>query len=137
MIPLESAILIVDDMKTMRRFIIILLKKIGFSNFLEADNVKRAAGMIKSRLNGEDPIRLIISDWNMPEINGMEFLQMLRKSEATKNIPFIMMSANQDPDKIGVILNLGAGAYLKKPLTIDTLKNGIETASSTNQPQSS
>ena len=126
MLAKETPILVVDDMKTMRRFIIILLKKLGYQNFLEAGNVKRAVGMIKSRLDSDSPIGLIISDWNMPDVNGMEFLQMLRKNEATKAVPFIMVSANQDEEKISVILNLGAGAYLKKPLSLEQLKEGID-----------
>jgi two-component system chemotaxis response regulator CheY len=117
-IPLK--ILIVDDSSTMRRIIINTLSRIGYSDVVEAEHGK--AGLEKL---GQGGVEMIITDWNMPEMDGLEFVQTVRGQN--QNIPILMVTTNAAKEDIVQALQSGVNNYVVKPFTPETLKEKIES----------
>ena len=118
---LDMNILIVDDFETMRRIIKGALKEIGFYNFLEADDGKNAL----SRLE-KNKVDLIISDWIMPNMSGLELLKAVKKDEKLKKIPFIMVTAEGHKKNVLEAINAGVDNYIVKPFSSETLQEKIK-----------
>lgn len=110
-------IMIVDDSNAMRAFIISSLEEIGEFSFFEA---KTGFEALRELPRGE--FALIISDINMPDINGLELLSFVKKSDTYKKIPVIMISTETKEEDLKRALLMGADAYLKKPFTAEALK---------------
>lgn len=110
-------ILVVDDFQTMRRIVINLLKQLGFSNVAEASDGKIALDKVMS-----DNFDLIISDWNMPNMSGLEFLKHLRADENKKKIPFIMVTAEGKKENVIAAVHAGVSNYIVKPFNAATLR---------------
>ena len=113
-------ILVVDDSSTMRRIIINTLSRIGYTNVVEAEHGK--TGLEKL---GQGGVEMIITDWNMPEMDGLEFVGAVRSSDA--NIPILMVTTNAAKEDIVSALQAGVNNYVVKPFTPDTLKEKIES----------
>lgn len=114
-------ILAVDDSPTMRRIIINSLKKAGYSDVIEATDGKDA--LAKMKVNSFD---FIITDWNMPEMDGMTFVTNIRASDQFKSIPVLMVTTRSVQDDIVEAVKAGVNSYIVKPFTPDTLKEKIE-----------
>lgn len=113
--------LIVDDSSTMRRIIINTLNKLGHQDVAEAGNGKEGL----DRLNA-GPVDLIITDWNMPEMSGIEFIRTVRSTPEIKHTPVLMVTTNAAKDDIVEALKAGVNSYVVKPFTPDTMKEKIE-----------
>jgi len=109
--------LVVDDSSTMRRIIKNSLKRIGFEDIDEAEN--GAEGL--NKLSGVD---IILTDWNMPEMDGLEFVKRVRAQNAS--IPILMVTTNAAKDDIVEALKNGVNNYIVKPFTPETLKEKID-----------
>ena len=118
---LEMNVLVVDDFATMRRIVKGVLKDLGFKKFIEAENGKAALLELK-----KEQVGLIVSDWNMPEMTGLEFLKAVRSDELLKGIPFIMVTAEGQKENIVEAVKAGVSNYIVKPFTPDTLKEKLE-----------
>ena len=116
-------VLVVDDFATMRKIIKNVLKQINIENVLEAENGKHAITILKN-----DAVDLIISDWIMPEMTGIEFLKACKSDEAIKKIPFIMVTAEAQKDNIMEAIKSGVDNYIVKPFTPDKLREAIDKA---------
>jgi len=117
---LNITILVVDDFATMRRIVKGVLKKLGFKNIIEAENGKTAL----SKLKKED-VGLVISDWNMPEMTGLELLKAVKTEEKFKDLPFIMLTAEGQKDCVIEAVKAGVTNFIVKPFTPDTLKEKL------------
>jgi two-component system chemotaxis response regulator CheY len=117
----DPKILAVDDSPTMRRIIVNTLKRAGYSNVIEASDGKDALAKIKV----ENP-NLVITDWNMPEMDGLTFVSTLRSMDNFKDIPVLMVTARSVKEDILVAMKAGVTSYIVKPFTSDTLKEKIE-----------
>ena len=113
-------VLVVDDFATMRRIIKNVLKQIGFSKILEADDGTSALEVLK-----ENQVDLIISDWNMPQMTGLDLLKAVRGEKSTKNIPFLMVTAEAQKDNVIQAVQAGVSNYLVKPFTADSIKTKL------------
>ncbi|HAG53305.1 MAG TPA: hypothetical protein DCL21_05925 [Alphaproteobacteria bacterium] len=113
-------ILVVDDFHTMRRIVINLLKQLGFSNVVEAGDGKEALEKVHS-----DKIDLVVSDWNMPNMTGIEFLKELRADERYKSLPFIMVTAEGKKENVIAAVHAGVSNYVVKPFNAATLKEKL------------
>lgn len=113
-------ILIVDDYKTMLRIIHSLLTQLGFNNIDEASDGSMAIRMIK-----EKKYELIISDWNMKPMTGIELLKNVRANETIKNIPFLMITAESKIENIMAAKQAGVSNYIVKPFNAETLKTKL------------
>lgn len=117
----DLKILAVDDSPTMRRIIINSLKKAGYNDVVEASDGKDA--LAKMKVND---VNFIITDWNMPEMDGMTFVVNLRSSADYKKIPVLMVTTRSVQDDIVDAIKAGVNSYIVKPFTPDTLKDKIE-----------
>jgi two-component system, chemotaxis family, chemotaxis protein CheY len=108
--------LVVDDFSTMRRIVRNLLKELGFTNVDEAED--GVAALQKLRAGGFD---FVISDWNMPNMTGIELLRQLRADPALKQLPLLMITAEAKKENIIEAAQAGANGYIVKPFTAATL----------------
>lgn len=122
-VDMNMNILIVDDYSTMLRIIRNLLKQLGFSNVDEASDGAQAFDMCKGKGYG-----LIISDWNMEPVTGIEFLRNLRGSgKDYANTPFIMVTAESKTENVVMAKQAGVNNYIVKPFNAETLKTKISS----------
>ena len=119
----ESHILIVDDMMTMRKMLAKACKEMGFNKFTEAADGREAW----EKLSNADPgVDVIISDWNMPEVTGLDFLKRVRGDGKFKTLPFLMVTAENDKSQVMEALKAGVSNYVVKPFTTDGIKEKLE-----------
>ena len=114
-------VLVVADSVAIRQIIKKNLKELGFSELIEAEN--GAAGLKKA---GEEPVDLIVSDWNMPNMTGLEFLKAVRADAGLKRIAFIMVTSEADKEKIMEAVQAGVDQYLVKPFNAMQLEEKIK-----------
>ena len=114
-------ILIVDDFSTMRRIIKNLLRDLGFTNTVEADDGTTALPILQS-----GTIDFLVTDWNMPGMTGIELLRAVRADEKLKTIPVLMVTAEAKRDQIIAAAQAGVNGYVVKPFTAVALKEKIE-----------
>lgn len=114
-------ILIVDDFSTMRRIIKNLLRDLGFNNTAEADDGTTALPMLQN--GGFD---LLVTDWNMPGMQGIDLLKHVRAEESLVNLPVLMVTAEQKREQIVEAAQAGVNGYIVKPFTAQTLKEKLE-----------
>ena len=117
--------LIVDDSSTMRRIIINTLTKLGYQHFVEAGNGREGLERLAAA-----PVDLIITDWNMPEMNGIDFVRQLRTTTNGRVVPVLMVTTNAANADVAEALKAGVNNYVVKPFTADTLKEKINAVSS-------
>jgi two-component system chemotaxis response regulator CheY len=110
-------ILIVDDSPTMRRIIKNTLERLGHRESVEAGNGKEALQQLR-----EHPINFIITDWNMPEMNGLEFVSELRATPEYEKIPVLMITTRGMKDDVLQAVQAGVNNYVVKPFTPETLE---------------
>ncbi len=122
-VPLDTSmnVLIVDDYKTMLRIIRNLLKQIGFSNVDEATDGVEALSKLRANTFG-----LVISDWNMAPMTGLELLQAVRAEPKLKTLPFIMITAESKTENVVAAKQAGVSNYIVKPFNAETLQGKIE-----------
>ena len=118
---LDKHVLVVDDYNTMRRILRNLLSQIGFNNVEEAED--GSTGLRKMR---ERSFGLVISDWNMQPMSGLEFLKEVRNDGGLKETPFIMITAESKTENVVAAKAAGVSNYIVKPFNADTLKKKIE-----------
>lgn len=113
-------VLVVDDFSTMRRIIKNILKQLGFNNITEADD-----GTAAWEILTKDQIDFIISDWNMPQMTGIELLRKVRASEEFGDLPFLMVTAEAQQENIIEAVQAKVSNYIVKPFTAETLGEKI------------
>jgi len=114
-------VLIVDDYKTMLRIIRNLLKQIDFNNVDEASDGSEALAKLRAGQYG-----LVISDWNMQPMTGLQLLQEVRADGRLKETPFIMITAESKAENVVAAKQAGVSNYIVKPFNAETLKEKIE-----------
>ncbi|GHD14441.1 response regulator [Halioglobus japonicus] len=116
----DISILVVDDFPTMRRIVRSLLKELGFNNVEEAEDGRE--GLNKLRAGGFD---FVVSDWNMPNLDGLEMLKQIRSDDAMKELPVLMVTAEAKKENIIAAAQAGASGYVVKPFTAATLEGKL------------
>ncbi len=114
-------ILVVDDFSTMRRIIKNLLRDLGFSNTVEADDGSTALPVLQS-----GGIDFLVTDWNMPGMSGLELIQHVRADPALAKLPILMVTAEAKREQIILAAQAGVNGYVVKPFTAAVLKEKIE-----------
>jgi two-component system chemotaxis response regulator CheY len=115
------SILVVDDFSTMRRIIKGLLQDLGFANITEADDGLAALSLLKA-----GNFDLLITDWNMPGMQGVELLRQVRADERMQKLPVLMLTAEAKRAQIVAAAQAGVSGYVIKPFTAATLKEKID-----------
>lgn len=119
-------ILVVDDFEMGRQIMKSALHDLGFSNIEEAEDGKQAVDVLNDAAAKNNPFAMVFCDWNMPELNGLQVLQIVRKDAVYSKIPFVMVTAESDQESIVMALSSGATDYIVKPITHEVLKIKIE-----------
>ena len=114
-------VLVVDDFSTMRRIVKNALKQIGFTQTVEADDGTTGLEVLK-----QEDVGLIISDWNMPKMSGLDLLKAVKSDAATKDIPFIMVTAEAQKENVLQAVQAGVSNYVVKPFTADNLQEKLK-----------
>ena len=117
----DIKILVVDDMATMRRIIKGLLEQLDFKNIDEAEDGKVALQKLKS-----GKYDFVITDWNMPNMTGLELVQEIRKDPELKHLPVLMVTAEAKKENVLLAIKAGVNNYIVKPFTAEVLKEKIE-----------
>jgi two-component system chemotaxis response regulator CheY len=113
-------VLVVDDFATMRRIVKGVLKQLGFSDIIEAENGSSALDELK-----KENVGLIVSDWNMPKMTGLDLLKAVREDEKLKSIPFIMVTAEGQKENVLEAVKAGVSNYIVKPFTPETFNEKL------------
>ncbi len=121
MFDFKLKVLVVDDFPTMRRIVKNLLKQLGFENIDEAEDGNMALNKMKGSSYG-----LVVSDWNMPNMEGIELLRNVRADAALKDTPFLMVTAEAEKEKVIEAIKAGVDNYIVKPFTAEILKEKLE-----------
>jgi len=116
----DLKILAVDDSPTMRRIIVNTLKRAGFEDVVEASDGKDALAKLKV-----ETVNFVITDWNMPEMDGLALVTNIRGDDKLKELPILMITTRSVKDDIVEALKAGVNNYIVKPFTPDTLKAKI------------
>ncbi|MBW1721251.1 MAG: chemotaxis response regulator CheY [Deltaproteobacteria bacterium] len=114
-------VLVVDDFATMRRIVKGVLKQLGFSDIVEAEDGNIALEELKKEKFG-----LIVSDWNMPNMTGLDLLKAVRGDANLKDIPFIMVTAEGQKENVVEAVKSGVSNYIVKPFTPETFSEKLQ-----------
>ncbi|MDZ7642551.1 MAG: response regulator [Desulfurivibrio sp.] len=117
----DMKILVVDDFATMRRIVKNILTQLGFKNIVEADDGTTALNVLKG-----EKVDLIISDWNMPKMTGLDLLKAVRADPNLAETPFIMVTAEAQQDNIILAVKAKVSQYIVKPFTAEVLGEKLE-----------
>jgi len=129
MIDTSIKVLVVDDMSTMRRIVKNVLKQIGFSDMVEAKSGQDALNKLRA-----NDIGLIVSAWNMPVMQGIELLRVVRADAEMKHLPFLMVTAEAQKENIIEAVQAGVSNYVVKPFTTEVLQGKLEKIFANAQP---
>ena len=113
-------VLVVDDYKTMRRIVRNILRQLNFNNVDEAIDGTEALEKLRN-----DDFKLVISDWNMEPMTGIELLKIVRADEKLKSLPFVMITAEGKIENVRKAMEAGVSNYIVKPFNADTLKKKL------------
>ena len=114
-------VLVVDDFSTMRRIVRNILRDLDFKNILEAEDGDAAVTILKTQR-----VDLIVSDWNMPKMTGLDLLKWVRSNEKTASLPFLMVTAESQKENIIEAVKAKVSNYVVKPFTAATLAEKLE-----------
>ncbi|MBF7072389.1 chemotaxis response regulator CheY [Glaciecola sp. MH2013] len=114
-------ILVVDDFSTMRRIIKNLLKDLGFTSIQEADDGNTALPMLQ-----QGDFDFVVTDWNMPGMQGIDLLRAIRSDDNLKHLPVLMVTAEAKKEQIVAAAQAGVNGYVVKPFTAATLKEKLD-----------
>jgi two-component system, chemotaxis family, chemotaxis protein CheY len=115
--------LVVDDLLIARRLIVTNLKTMGFKEIFEADDGARALQVVNQQ---EESFDLIVTDWLMPNMDGLEFVREIRVDGEMKNTPILMVTSVDEKDDVLRAIQAGVNDYISKPFTPETLRKKIE-----------
>lgn len=116
----DLAVMVVDDFATMRRIVKNILRDLEFKEIFEAENGAEALGLLKA-----NKVDLIVSDWNMPVMTGIELLKQVRADDKYKALPFLLVTAEAQKENIMEAIKAKVSNYIVKPFTPATLAEKI------------
>ena len=119
----DQCFLVVDDFSTMRRIVSGLLKELEYSKIVEADDGSSALKVLEA---GALPVTFVLTDWNMPVMDGLALLKKIRSTPSLSHLPVLMITAEAKKENIVEAAQAGADGYIVKPFNAATLKEKIE-----------
>ncbi len=121
MVDYNMKILVADDFSTMRKIIKTSMKELGYTNFEEAENGEQAYTLLKS-----GSFDFLVTDWNMPVMNGLELVYNVRADPNLKTLPILMVTAEAEKDKIVEAVKAGVNNYIVKPFSKETMRKKVK-----------
>ena len=126
MFPADTKFLVVDDFATMRKIIKKVLNELGYTNVEESDDGKNALPIIHAAHDAGKPFQFVISDWNMPGMQGIDLLKACKADPRFKTMPFMLVTAESEQKHILEAAKAGVSDYVVKPFNSATLKAKME-----------
>lgn len=123
----EIRVLVADDMNMMRRLITRHLNSLGIEQIDEAEDGTEAWNKLTASTSSSHPYNLIVCDWNMPGLTGLDILKRARADERLKDVPFLMVTAETESPQVVEAAKAGVTGYVIKPFTQDTLLGKVAT----------
>jgi two-component system chemotaxis response regulator CheY len=120
-IDYSMRVVVADDFATMRKIVRNILKQIGFEDIVEAED-----GVAALRILKQEKVGLVVTDWNMPNMSGLELLQSIRENPATASVPVLMVTAEGLKENVLEAVKAGVNNYVVKPFTAEVLQEKIE-----------
>lgn len=134
MFPSHTRVLILDDMPTIREMVRTNLKGMGFSNITEAEDGDIGLKIVNDMIKEGTPIRLIISDWNMPRMKGIDLLRAVRALPDCSDLPFVLLTSETERDQVTEAVIAGVSQYVIKPFSPKTLEEKLKSAWAKHNP---
>jgi two-component system chemotaxis response regulator CheY len=128
MFPLDTRILVIDDMPSIRDLVKNQLKGMGFKNIQEASDGEEALRMLIQLNTPNNNIQLVISDWNMPNMKGIDLLKHVRAQAEWANLPFVLLTSEAERDQVTEAVLAGASQYIVKPFSAKIFEDKLKTA---------
>lgn len=127
MFPADTRILIADDMPTIRELVKNQLKAMGFKSIVEAQDGEEAFKALVSNMGAGNPIQLVISDWNMPRMTGLELLKQVRAMPEWSNLPFVLLTSESEREQVTEAILAGVSQYLVKPFAAKAFEEKLKS----------
>ena len=127
MFPLDTRIIVADDMEAIRNLLVSHLENLGFKNIQVAADGSKTIDLLTKGVNTQQPIGLILCDWNMPVKTGMDVLLFVRSHQFYAKLPFIMVTQESEREQIAQAVLQGVSHYIMKPFTAATVKERLES----------
>ena len=128
MFPSETRILVIDDMPSIRDLVKNHLKAMGFKSIQEASDGEEALRMLIQNNTPSNSIQLVISDWNMPNMKGIDLLKHVRATAEWANLPFVLLTSEAERDQVTEAVLAGASQYIVKPFSAKIFEDKLKTA---------
>lgn len=128
MFPLNSFILVVDDMASIRDLVKNQLKAMGYLDVKEAEDGAQAWNLIETQWAQARPFDLVISDWNMPNLKGLDLLKKVRAHEGMKTLPFVLLTSEAEREQVTEAVMSGVSQYIIKPFSGKMFEDKLATA---------
>ena len=128
MFPPDTRILVIDDMPSIRDLVKNQLKAMGFKNVQEASDGEEALRILIQQNTPNNSIQLVISDWNMPHMKGIDLLKQVRSNAEWANLPFVLLTSEAERDQVTEAVLAGASQYIVKPFSAKVFEDKLKTA---------
>jgi two-component system chemotaxis response regulator CheY len=126
--PLETRILVLDDMPTIRELVKNQLRALGYKSIQEGEDGEKGLAILGENLKLGTPIQLVISDWNMPKKSGLELLREVRAQKAWADLPFVLLTSESERDQVTEAILSGVSQYVVKPFAAKLFEEKLKTA---------
>jgi two-component system chemotaxis response regulator CheY len=124
----DCRVLVVDDMSSIRELVKNQLRILGFKHILEAGDGEEALRLLIQNSSPENRIQLVISDWNMPNMKGIDLLKHVRASSEWANLPFVLLTSEAERDQVTEAVLSGASQYIVKPFSAKIFEDKLKAA---------
>ncbi len=126
MFALTTRVLVLDDMMTMRKIVAKNLKELGFTDISEGEDGTVGWALLEKALAENKPIQLVLSDWNMPKLSGLDLLKKVRADNRFKDLPFVLITAESEKSQVIEAIKAQVSNYVVKPFTSKHLQEKLE-----------
>ncbi|MBN8537681.1 MAG: response regulator [Deltaproteobacteria bacterium] len=128
MFAINTRILIIDDMPSIRELVRGQLRSMGFVDIVEAEDGELGWRLIEEKYSEANPFQLVISDWNMPNLKGLDLLKRVRSKTQFAGLPFILLTSEAERDQVTEAVMAGVSQYIVKPFSGRTFEDKLKSA---------
>lgn len=135
MFPPDTRILVIDDMPSIRELVRNQLKTMGFKNIQEAADGEEGLKVLTAQVSTNVPIQLVISDWNMPKMNGLDLLKHVRAQSLWTGLPFVLLTSESEREQVTEAVLAGVSQYIVKPFAAKIFEDKLKTVWAKHNPK--
>ncbi|MEN0057458.1 MAG: response regulator [Bdellovibrio sp.] len=128
MFPQNTRILIIDDMPSIRELVKNTLKLMGYTQIIEAEDGVQGLKLLQQNVHEGTPVQLVISDWNMPNMKGLELLKHIRSTVEWAQLPFVLLTSESEREQVTEAVLAGVSQYIVKPFSSQLFEDKLKAA---------